>query len=137
MTEQPDGTTPHPRGDKYSAAVPTLASDGSGGGVAKALVLGVLPLACLAVLVLPLLLAGDDLPDRVASHFNASGEPDGSMTPTGLLVFSGLTLVLPGVVLLWLAGLRSHRMPRPWPPFLAGLGAFLAGLGAAIVAQTV
>lgn len=103
----------------------------------RALIGGVIPAACVAALVLPVVAFGDDLPDRVASHFDASGTPDGSMTPAQLLLWSGLLLVLPGVLMMVAAALRSRRMPRPWPPFIAGLGAFLAVLGAGIAAETV
>ena len=105
--------------------------------VERFLIAALLPAACAAALVLPVVLFGDDLPDRVASHFDASGTPDGSMTPAELLLWSGLLMVLPGVLMLVAAGVKSRRMPRPWPPFLAGLGAFLAVLGSGIAVETV
>ena len=110
---------------------------GRGAPMERAVIAGLLPAGCVAALVLPVVLFGDDLPDRVASHFDASGTPDGSMTPTQLLLWSGLLLVMPGVLMMMAAGARSGRMPRPWPPFLAGLGAFLAILGAGIAVETV
>ncbi len=60
--------------------------------ISRRLVLGGgLPTAIVAVAVVPIFLYGDELPDRVASHFNASGTPDSSMTP---IVFFGTDMSL-------------------------------------------
>ena len=99
------------------------------------IIAGLLPLACLVLHLLPLWAFGADLPDRVATHFDVTGTADGSMLPQRLLLWSGLWLVLPGVLMLLAAGLGSPRMPRPWPPFLCGLGVFLALLGAGLCAD--
>lgn len=106
-------------------------------GIRRVIVGAAIPAVTLATAVVPYVLYRDELPDRVATHFDASGTPDGSMTSQGLLIFSGLLLVMPGVLMLIGSAVRSNRMSRPFPPFMAGLGGFLAMLGSAIVAQTV
>ncbi len=65
------------------------------------------PGATLALILVPYLMLRSELPDRVASHFDGSGTPDGSMTP-GTLV--AITLVLAGLGMsgcIWLALSRS------------------------------
>lgn len=108
-----------------------------GVGMVRLIIGLIIPTLSVAGLVLPVALFGDELPDRVATHFNGSGTADGSMTPWNLVLFAGLVFVLPGVVLMAVAAIKSRRMPRPWPPFAAGLGTFLSALGAAIVLHTV
>ncbi len=57
----------------------------------------VLPAAILAAAVIPIALYGDELPDRVASHFDISGTPDSSMTPLVFFLVAAVSLILPGV----------------------------------------
>ncbi|MEM7273220.1 MAG: DUF1648 domain-containing protein [Actinomycetota bacterium] len=115
------------------------AEDGveNGAGTGRRLAVGIgIPVVVLALLVVPLLLFGADLPDRVATHFDGAGTPDDSMTLTGLVVFTGLLLIGPGLIMVAIAAVASRRMSRMAAPFLVGMGAFLGILGAGIVAQT-
>lgn len=94
-----------------------------------------IPAAALAVTIVPYVLFQSDLPDRVATHFDGSGTPDGSMTPISFLLFS-LAMVLAGVACcLWLA--RSTRLlPASAAPIVGFLGGFFAGLGSGIALVT-
>ncbi len=104
----------------------------------RRLVLGVMiPTGVITLMVIPYLVVRDRLPDRLATHFDGSGTPDASMTPVGLFLMMGLLLVVPGLLMLIATAVASGRMPRPAAPFLAGLGAFIATLGAGIIAETV
>ncbi len=96
----------------------------------------ILPAATIAAPVLAIARFRDELPDPVATHWNLDGTVDGSMSLTGLLLTAGATLVLPGIALLVGTTVWSHRLPRGSAPFGAGLGAFLAVLGSAIVVST-
>ncbi|NNE96045.1 MAG: DUF1648 domain-containing protein [Acidimicrobiales bacterium] len=97
----------------------------------------VLPAAILLPAIWAVAALGDELPDPVASHFGVSGAPDRSMSPSLFFLAISLSLVVPGLGLMLAAALKSSKMPRPMPAFLAGMGAFLAAFGAAIVVQTV
>ena len=100
-------------------------------------VVGVLlPGALIAGLAVPWIAFRNDLPDPIASNFDASGTPNSSASPGQFLLFAGLSLVLPGVLMLLGAAWLSPRMPRPMPPLLAGMGALLGTLGSAIVVDT-
>ncbi len=85
------------------------------------------PVMTLAVIVIPYLLARSELPDRVATHFDVSGTPDGSMTAGWLIV---LTVALAGLGLagcVWLA-LQRDPLPEQLAPTVGFLGGFFAGL---------
>jgi len=101
------------------------------------LLLGVfLPLFLLAATYGPYLILRSELPDRLATHFDFSGTPDGSMTVHGLLL---TTSILIGLGLLFWVAIAGIR--RPFPASLASTlgfgGGFLAGLGAGILISTV
>ncbi|MEZ5227137.1 MAG: DUF1648 domain-containing protein [Acidimicrobiales bacterium] len=90
-----------------------------------------LPLTAAAAGFGPLALVRNDLPDRLATHYDASGTPDRSMTVLQFAFATG-SLMTVGVVLLAAAALLSRRMPRPMVMLVAFLGGFLAGMGAGI-----
>lgn len=105
--------------------------------IARRLTLGALiPTAAAALGLVPWLLVRDDLPDRLASHFDLSGTPDQSMTVAGFLVATG-ALVAVGALLCIASATASDRMPHLTPALVAFLGGFLAGLGGGIMAGTV
>ena len=95
-----------------------------------------LPGLLMSGLVVPWIAFRGDLPDQIASNFDASGTPNASASPGEFLLFAGLSLVLPGVFMLVGVAWFSRRMPRPMPPLIAGTGALLGSLGAAIVVDT-
>jgi hypothetical protein len=104
----------------------------------RRIILGlVVPAAIIVATVVPIARWGNDLPDRVASHFDISGTPDSSMTPVVFFALIALSLIVPGLVMLVGAALWSGRLSRPVPAFLAGLGGFLAVLGTGICIDTV
>jgi hypothetical protein len=99
------------------------------------LALGVgVPMLFIALAYVPYFLVRSDLPDRLASHFDMSGTPDGSMTVTSFLLVTGALLAV-GLVLCVSTAIR-----RPAEASLAStagfLGGFLGTLGAAILAST-
>ncbi len=47
---------------------------------ARITIAGVMPVLALSAGLIPFLFVRDSLPDRLASHFDGSGVPDGSMT---------------------------------------------------------
>ncbi|MEZ5375328.1 MAG: DUF1648 domain-containing protein [Acidimicrobiales bacterium] len=95
-----------------------------------------LPLTAAAAGFGPLALVRNDLPDRLATHYDASGTPDRSMTVLQFAFATG-SLMTVGVVLLAAAALLSRRMPRPMVMLVAFLGGFLAGMGAGILGSEV
>jgi hypothetical protein len=91
------------------------------------LTLGVGPALLFGAIVAPLGLFWGDLPNPMASHWDISGTPDGSMPPMVLL------LVLAGiyVAIHWAVTRVLARTPSEAPSFIAGLfflGALLAGV---------
>jgi uncharacterized membrane protein len=91
------------------------------------LTLGVVPAALLGLIVLPLILYWDDLPDPMATHWDFAGEPNGSMSPMLFL------LILPAlyVAIHWAVTRSLVRTPYEAPSFIAGLfglGGLLAGV---------
>lgn len=101
------------------------------------LALGVaLPATLILISYAPSFALAGNLPSRFATHFDGSGEPDGSMTPLGLAVMSGIGIAI-GLAIC--SGVAVYRKPLPQftGPGLAALGGFLAGLFAAIHATTV
>ena len=59
----------------------------------------VLPLALVAVHLVPWLVVWGDLPDPVAIHFDADGMADGSMSVWGLLAMNGIVVAVAAIVL--------------------------------------
>lgn len=102
----------------------------------RALLLGITPLIVLGVPALAIALFGGDLPDRVATHWSGS-TPDGSMTLTGLVLFAGAALVLPGLIISCAGVIASKRLPKGGAAMAVFLGLFLAALGSLIVTSTV
>lgn len=96
----------------------------------------VIPLATVATILGPYLALRSELPDRVATHFDGSGTPDGSMTP-GMLILT--TMIMAGVGLVGCIGLALARRPLPAAiaPTVGFLGGFFAGMGAGIAVVTV
>ena len=96
---------------------------------------GVLPAIALLAAFIPYFIYRSELPDRLASHFNGSGTPDGSMTVGGFILTTG---VMMGVGFVFLIGLALYRKPQPEfaGPVFGFLGGFLAGLGAGILGAT-
>jgi len=95
----------------------------------------VMPAIIAAAGFLPMLLIGD-LPDRFASHFDGSGRPDGSMSLTQLAITTGV-MMLTGLILCIGVALWPKPLPALVAPMLAGTGAFIAAMAAAIAATTV
>ncbi len=124
----------------------------TGAGVHRVLLGLVLPMAAVVAFLAPPLIYRAELPDRLATHYDGSGTPDGSMTMTGLILFMGMLVGL-GVALMVVAALMGRSATRPgsarpvrslgdpgtaaYRTAAAGLGGFLAGLGAAIMIDTV
>ncbi len=102
----------------------------------RALLLIVLPLLILAVPAVAIALFSDQLPNRLATHWNGS-TPDGSMTLTTLILFAGATLVLPGLAISSAGVVASRRLPKGGAAMAVFLGIFLASLGSLIITSTV
>ncbi len=103
---------------------------------ARRLALGAgIPLAIVAAGLVPYLAFRSDLPERVASHYGVSGQPDGSMTPEQLLLVVGVMMVL-GLGMCAVVALGRHRFQPMVAPAMSFIGAFIAGLAAGILAMT-
>jgi hypothetical protein len=88
----------------------------------------VLPGGLLAVWLVPWLLFWGDLPDPMAIHFDTGGDPNGSMARVVFLVFTGLPVVVAGIVLA-----RAVRHPTASAaPALAATATFVGALEAVI-----
>ena len=96
----------------------------------------VLPFLILTMGFGPLAVAGDDLPSRLATHFELSGAPAGSMTVVGFVVMT-LALTMPAVACLVVLGLRRRPLPPFVGPMVGFLAAYLGLLGAAISLWTI
>lgn len=97
----------------------------------------VLPTVILFAGYLPYLLLRDRLADRVATHFDIGGTPDGSMTVAGLLITTSLMMCL-GIALCVGVALSGRRHLSPMVQPLAGfMGAFIAAIGSGILGSTV
>lgn len=97
------------------------------------LTLGVaIPAAAFLVGFVPYLTYRSELSDRLASHFDGSGSPDGSMTVTGFVIATSVLMAIGSALCVGLAVTR-----RPLADVVGSvsgfLGGFLAGLGAAIL----
>jgi hypothetical protein len=90
--------------------------------------LGLIPALLVTSIVLPFLLAWEELPNPMATHWDLSGSPNGMMPPVVLL------LLMAGVaVAVWASVVRViRRMPSEAPSFVAGL----FGIQALLVAVT-
>ncbi len=117
-------------------AVPSSPSHGDSRRYGVRLTLGaVVPLIVLVVAYVPYVVARSELPARLATHFDASGRPDQSMTQAGLL---GTTGVLIGIGLLVCAALALSKGLTAQVAAAGGfLGGFLAALGAGLLVSTV
>ena len=101
------------------------------------LLLGIgLPVVILVLTYAPYLIVRSDLPDRLATHFGFSGNPDGSMTVNEFLL---ITTIMIGTGLLFCAAIAGsrHAFPVSVAPTVGFGGGFFAGLGAGIVVSTV
>lgn len=102
----------------------------------RALALGLgLPSAIAVVGLVPWLVLRQELPTRVASHFDLSGTPDQSMSQSGFLA-TAAALMLIGALVCVAPAVVSTRLSRPLPAVLGFLGGFVGGLGAGILAGT-
>lgn len=91
----------------------------------------VLPAASVAAIVLPYLAVRGDLPDRIATNFDASGTPNRSMTP-GMLIVTSLILAGAGIIAcIWTAWPR-RRHPAQVAATVAFVGGILAGMAAGV-----
>ena len=94
-----------------------------------------IPVAVVAMGLIPFLAYRSDLPNRVASHYGISGRPDGSMTPEQFFIVIGglMVLGLGGCVAIAL----TRRKLRPMvAPSVAFVGAFIGALCAGMLATT-
>jgi hypothetical protein len=102
----------------------------------RRLILGLgVPIALASAGLGPYLVYRSELPDRVASHFDVTGRPDGSMTPE-LFLF-----VIGGLMAVGLAGCVAVAVKkRPTQPMFAPIlsfgGVFLGTLSAGILLTT-
>ncbi len=83
----------------------------------RKLVLGAIPAIMLGAIVAPLVIYWSNLPNPMATHWGLSGQPNGHMSPTLLL------LVMGGIfIAIWAAIWRvTRRIPYDLPSFAAGL----------------
>ncbi|HEY9314034.1 DUF1648 domain-containing protein [Williamsia sp.] len=92
-----------------------------------------IPLMCSLVSAVLLFAWRDDLPDKVATHWGAGGEPDGFTSVTGVLgvlVVGGIVL---GVVALIIAAVcADRRLCAQLISGVAGMAAFVCGLTLAV-----
>lgn len=94
------------------------------------------PLAIFAVPAAAIWLFGDQLPDRLATHWSGS-TPDGSMTLRSLVLLSGAALMIPGLIISSSGTTASRRLPKGGAPMAVFLGFFLASMGSLIITSTV
>lgn len=84
----------------------------------------------------PYLMYRTELPERLATHFDTSGTPDGSMSLAQLVIFTGAMMAIGFAPCVAVAISR-----RPLPIFanaaLPFVGGFVAALGATILATTI
>jgi uncharacterized protein DUF1648 len=95
-----------------------------------------LPALILAVLVIPVPLLADRLPDPIATHWGFTGEPDGSSarTPAWLVVVVAWALAWAGLV--WRSRRPGPRSGIRMPELVVALavGGFVAGMSVVTVA---
>lgn len=95
----------------------------------------VLPASILAASYIPFLLVRSDLPERIASHFDVTGNADASMSLTTFLVANSALVVIGLALSIWLAW-NPRSLPTPVGVTIGFLGPFLAALGGSILATT-
>lgn len=106
-------------------------------GVILRLTLGAgIPIAILVSGFGPFLAYSSELPNQMASHYNLSGIPDKSMSPTQFLMVSGLMMVL-GVTPCIAVSLIRRKLQPAFSLTVSSVGAFTGGTGAAILAIAV
>ena len=103
----------------------------------RSLIAILLPIMTLGAPALAIAAYSDELPDRLATHWSGSGAADGSMSLTGLILFTGGLFILPGLITAIGGALYSHKLPRGAAPFGIGLGVAFATMGAVIILTTV
>jgi len=96
----------------------------------------VLPATAATIAYVPYLLFRDDLPDRLATHFDGSGTPDGSMSPGGFVLTTSV-MILIGVTAMIGVALMNRPLHNVWGPVASAMGGFFAGLGSGILMMTV
>lgn len=89
----------------------------------------VLPVALLLVAVLPMLWLRERLPDPLATHWGAHGEPNGAMRIHMTITFAMVIVGLPAVGFAWLARRRSLARGEGARGF--AIAAFVATMGTA------
>jgi len=98
------------------------------------LTLGI-PILVLLVGYLPFLLFRSELPDPVASHFDASGQPDAAMPIRQFVLVNSVMMFLGLALCVWL-GLRRRTLPEGSGPIVGFMGGLLAAMGAGILTST-
>ncbi len=99
-------------------------------------VLGIgLPMATLAVGLIPYLANRSELPSRVATHFNTSGAADGSLSLTAMLIVTGVMWFV-GSGVCTVVAFGRFAMDEYTAPVAAFGGAFVAALGAVLLLHT-
>ncbi len=91
--------------------------------------------AATAALV-PMYLFGDDLPVRIATHYDGSGAPNQSMTPGQFLLTNAIFMAI-GVLVLAGLTVASKRLVPYLVVTLGFVGGFVAGMGAGIASSEV
>lgn len=96
---------------------------------------GGIPFVLAAVGLGPYLAYRSDLPDRVATHFDGSGTPDGSMTPEQFLMIVGGLMAI-GLGACMGVALTRRKLQPMVAPGISSIGAFVAALCGGILAIT-
>ena len=101
----------------------------------RAILGGVIPVALATAGLGPFLAYRSELPDRVASHFDITGAPDGSMTPEMLLLVTGCLMAvgLGGCVAV---ALNRRKLQPMFAPAGSFVGAFIGAVSAGILMTT-
>jgi len=102
---------------------------------ARLLIAGFVPAAVLGIGFGPFFAYRSELPNRLASHFDGAGVPDGSMSPMQFALVTGALMVLGLVVCIGVA-VTTRELPQAVAPTSLFTGAFIAALGAGILATT-
>ena len=95
----------------------------------------VLPLSLVVITLLPLLIFRERLPDPIATHWGAGGEPNASMTFGFLVVFQALFVGIPAIVMAILA--RRAPVYRREITLAVGIASFVATVTAVVSWQVV
>ena len=94
-----------------------------------------IPVAVVAMGLIPFLAYRSDLPDRVASHYGISGRPDGSMTPDQFVIVIGALMAL-GLGACVAIALSRRKFQPMFAPSVSFVGAFIGALSAGVLATT-